>query len=654
MTPGAATNGSIDALTSHASGGLMRLATAGSVDDGKSTLIGRLLYDSKALFEDQLEQVAEASRRRHGDSGVVDLALLTDGLRAEREQGITIDVAYRYFATPKRTFIIADTPGHVLYTRNMVTGASTADLAIVLIDARNGVVQQSRRHAFISSLLRIPHLVVCVNKMDLVDYDETVFNAIVDEFGSFASKLEITDITFIPISALNGDNVVERSENMPWYGGPPLLYHLEHVHIASDRNLIDPRFPVQWVVRPGDAQGERHDYRGYAGQVAGGVLRTGDDVVILPSGATSRIAAIDTFDGEIDEAFPPMSVTLRLEDDIDISRGDMIARPHNHPIVSRDLDAVVCWMNEKPLVPGTRYVLKHTTKTVRAVAGQLLHRIDVDTLHRDSSATELGLNEIGRVHLRTSAPITYDAYRRNRATGGFILIDEATNETLGAGMLLDPDEPVGEDAATAARQERSANVVWERSKLTREERFEALGHRGATVWMTGLPSSGKSTIAGALEHRLVQAGIPAYRLDGDNLRHGLNGNLGFSPQDRAENVRRTAHAAKLLADAGTIAIVSLVSPYAADRELARQVHADDDLPFLEVYVNTPLEECERRDPKGLYAKARAGEITGFTGVDAPYEPPAAPDVELGAGEVEAAVETLVAQLREAGVLPPDA
>ena len=654
MTPGAATNGSIDALTSHATGGLMRLATAGSVDDGKSTLIGRLLYDSKALFEDQLEQIAEASKRRHGNDGTVDLALLTDGLRAEREQGITIDVAYRYFATPKRTFIIADTPGHVLYTRNMVTGASTADLAIVLIDARNGVVQQSRRHAFISSLLRIPHLVVCVNKMDLVDYDEAVFNAIVDEFGSFASKLEITDITFIPISALNGDNVVERSENMPWYGGPPLLYHLEHVHIASDRNLIDPRFPVQWVVRPGDAQGERHDYRGYAGQVAGGVLRAGDDVVILPSGATSRIAAIDTFEGEIDEAFPPMSVTLRLEDDIDISRGDMIARPHNHPIVSRDLDAVVCWMNEKPLVPGTRYVLKHTTKTVRAVAGQLLHRIDVDTLHRDSSATELGLNEIGRVHLRTSAPITYDAYRRNRATGGFILIDEATNETLGAGMLLDPDEPVGEDTATAARQERSANVVWEQSKLTREERFEALGHRGATVWMTGLPSSGKSTIAGALEHRLVQAGIPAYRLDGDNLRHGLNGNLGFSPEDRAENVRRTAHAAKLLADAGTIAIVSLVSPYAADRDLARQVHVDDDLPFLEVYVNTPLEECERRDPKGLYAKARAGEITGFTGVDAPYEPPAAPDVELGAGEVEAAVEALVAQLREAGVLPPDA
>ncbi|HWV85845.1 MAG TPA: adenylyl-sulfate kinase [Capillimicrobium sp.] len=655
MTPGAATNGSLDALTTAAaSGGLMRLATAGSVDDGKSTLIGRLLYDSKALFEDQLAQVAEASRRRHGDSGVVDLALLTDGLRAEREQGITIDVAYRYFATPKRTFIIADTPGHVLYTRNMVTGASTADLAIVLIDARNGVVQQSRRHAFISSLLRIPHLVVCVNKMDLVDHDEAVFNAIVDEFGSFASKLEITDITFIPISALNGDNVVERSENMPWYGGPPLLYHLEHVHIASDRNLIDPRFPVQWVVRPGDAQGERHDYRGYAGQVAGGVLRAGDDVVILPSGATSRIAAIDTFEGEIDEAFPPMSVTLRLEDDIDISRGDMIARPHNHPIVSRDLDAVVCWMNDKPLVPGTRYVLKHTTKTVRAVAGELLHRIDVDTLHRDSSATELGLNEIGRVHLRTSAPITYDAYRRNRATGGFILIDEATNETLGAGMLLDPDEPVGEDAATAARQERSANVVWEHSKLTREERFEALGHRGATVWMTGLPSSGKSTIAGALEHRLVQAGIPAYRLDGDNLRHGLNGNLGFSPEDRAENVRRTAHAAKLLADAGTIAIVSLVSPYAADRELARRVHADDELPFLEVYVNTPLEECERRDPKGLYAKARAGEITGFTGVDAPYEPPQAPDVELGAGEVEAAVEALVAQLRDAGVLPPDA
>jgi bifunctional enzyme CysN/CysC len=652
--PGPATNGHLDALQSTAaSSGLLRLATAGSVDDGKSTLIGRLLFDSKALFEDQLEQIAEASRRRHGDDGTVDLALLTDGLRAEREQGITIDVAYRYFATPKRTFIIADTPGHVRYTRNMVTGASTADLAIVLIDARNGVVQQSRRHAFISSLLRIPHLVVAVNKMDLVDYDEAVFNAVVDDFSDFASKLEITDITFIPISALNGDNVVDRSEHMDWYEGAPLLYHLEHVHIASDRNLIDPRFPVQWVVRPGDAAGEQHDYRGYAGQVAGGVLRKGDDVVVLPSGATSRIAAIDTFDGEIQEAFPPMSVTLRLADDIDISRGDLIARPHNHPIVSRDLDAIVCWMSEVPLKPGTRYVLKHTTNTVRAVAGELLHRIDVDTLHRDESATQLDLNEIGRLRLRTSAPLAYDAYRRSRFTGGFILVDEATNETLAAGMLLDADEPLGASDARAAQATalRSSNVVWQHEPVTRDARWGALGHRGATIWMTGLPSSGKSTIAGAVEERLVREGIPAYRLDGDNLRHGLNGNLGFSPQDRTENVRRTAHAARLLADAGTITIVSLVSPYAADRDAARAIHADDGLDFLEVYVNTPAELCEQRDPKGLYAKARAGEITGFTGVDAPYEAPRSPDLELAPGDLDALVERVVLALREQGVLP---
>jgi bifunctional enzyme CysN/CysC len=650
--PGPATNGHLDALaTGAASSGLLRLATAGSVDDGKSTLIGRLLFDSKALFEDQLEQIAQASRRRHGDDGTVDLALLTDGLRAEREQGITIDVAYRYFATPRRTFIIADTPGHVRYTRNMVTGASTADLAIVLIDARNGVVQQSRRHAFISSLLRIPHLVVCVNKMDLVEYDEAVFDAIVEDFSSFASKLEISDVTFIPISALNGDNVVDRSENMDWYGGPPLLYHLEHVHIASDRNLIDPRFPVQWVVRPGDAAGERHDYRGYAGQVAGGVLRKGDDVVVLPSGATSRIAAIDTFDGEVPEAFPPMSVTLRLTDDLDISRGDMIARPHNHPMVSRDLDAVVCWMSETPLTPGTRYVLKHTTKSVRAVAGELLHRIDVDTLHRDESADRLDLNEIGRLRLRTSEPLAFDAYRRSRTSGGFILIDEATNETLAAGMLLDPDEPLSAAEGATSTLERSENVVWEHTRLSREARWSLLGHQGATLWMTGLPSSGKSTIAGAVEERLVREGIPAYRLDGDNLRHGLNGNLGFSPQDRTENVRRTAHAARLLADAGSVAIVSLVSPYAADRAAARAVHADDELEFLEVFVNTPLEECERRDPKGLYARARAGEIQGFTGVDAPYEAPESPDLELTPGDLDALVEAVLAGLRQRGVLP---
>jgi bifunctional enzyme CysN/CysC len=410
---------------------LMRLATAGSVDDGKSTLIGRLLFDSKAIFEDQLEHVRETSERR-GD-GYMNLALLTDGLRAEREQGITIDVAYRYFATPRRSFIIADTPGHEDYTRNMVTGASTADLSLILIDARNGVLEQSRRHAVISSLLGIPHVVVCVNKMDLVDYAEDVFDDIVEDFRAFAAKLDVTDITFIPISALHGDNVVQRSGNMPWYEGPPLLYHLEHVHIASDRNLGDPRFPVQYVIRP--MSEEHHDYRGYAGQVASGVFRTGDDVVVLPSGRHSRIASIDTHDGELGEAFPPQSVTLRLADNLDVSRGDLICRPHNRPEVTRGVEATVCWMSDAPLQAGNRYVLKHTTRTTRALVEDLRFRIDVETLARDERATELGLNDIGRIHLRTSAPIRLDPDRENRVTGAFILVDESTNDTIGAGMV---------------------------------------------------------------------------------------------------------------------------------------------------------------------------------------------------------------------------
>jgi bifunctional enzyme CysN/CysC len=622
--------------------GLLRLATAGAVDDGKSTLIGRLLYDSKTLFDDQLEQVATASRRRHGEQGPVDLALLTDGLRAEREQGITIDVAYRYFATPKRTFIIADTPGHVSYTRNMVTGASTADAALILIDARNGIVQQSRRHAVIASLLRTAHVVVCVNKMDLVGYDETIYEAIVEEFTEFASKLEITDISFVPISALYGDNVVDGSAQMDWYRGSPLLYLLEHLHIASDRNLIDPRFPVQWVLRPGTH--EHHDYRGYAGQVAAGIFRKGDEILVLPSGASSRISSIDTFDGQVEEAFYPMSVTLHLEDDIDVSRGDLIARPRNHPIVSRDLSATVCWMAESPLKSGTRYVLQQTTKEVRAVVTELVYRIDVDTLHRDRSAKRLELNEVGRVRLRTSAPLSYDAYRRNRATGAFILIDEASNETVAAGMLRDPDVALPPGA-------RSANVVWQGSGLTRVTRWQALRHRGATVWMTGLPSSGKSTLAAAVEWRLVSEGQPAYRLDGDNLRHGLNGDLGFSRDARAENVRRTAHVARLMADSGAVVIVSLVSPYAVDREVARSVHAEDGLDFLEVWVNTPAVECERRDPKGLYCAARRGEIKGFTGVDDPYEPPDTPDVECRPRGLEEQVEQIIEALRARGVLP---
>jgi bifunctional enzyme CysN/CysC len=427
--PGVATNGRPTAAPPSE---LVRFATAGSVDDGKSTLIGRLLYDTKSIFEDQLEHVEETSKRR-GD-GYTNLALLTDGLRAEREQGITIDVAYRYFYTPRRKFIIADTPGHEQYTRNMVTGASTADLALILIDARKGVLEQSRRHAFIASLLRIPHLVVCVNKMDLVGFDQEVFERIAAEFSGWAAKLDVHDVTFIPISALHGDNVVERSERMAWYQGPSLLYHLEHVHVASDRNLQDARFPVQWVVRP--MSDEHHDYRGYAGQIASGVFRAGDEVVVLPSGRTSRIAAIDTYEGELEEAYPPLSATLRLEDDIDISRGDMICRPQNQPIEARDIDAMVCWMSERPLCTSGRYRIKHTTRAALAKVDELRYRIDVNSLHRDESASGLELNEIGRMRLRLSAPLFVDEYRRNRATGSFILIDESTNDTVGAGMVL--------------------------------------------------------------------------------------------------------------------------------------------------------------------------------------------------------------------------
>lgn len=416
---------------------LVRLATTGSVDDGKSTLIGRMLYDTKQIFQDQLAAIEEASRRRGSDQ--VDLALLTDGLRAEREQGITIDVAYRYFATPKRKFILADTPGHVQYTRNMVTGASTADIALVLVDARMGVLEQTRRHAFISSLLQVPHLVLVVNKMDLVDYSEDAYDQIVGEFRDFASRLDIADLRFVPVSALEGDNVVEPSVNMPWYDGSPLLKIMEDIHVASDRNLIDARFPVQYVIRPHRA--EFHDYRGYAGQVASGVFRPGDEVIALPSGFKSRITAIDTFDGRVDEAPTPMSVVIRLEDNIDLGRGDMLARPHNQPMVGQDIDAIVAWMSESvELKPGAKYAIKHTTRWARALVTDLRYRFDVTTLHRDEEATSLGLNEIGRIRLRTTAPLFFDEYRRNRETGSFILVEEATNNTVGAGMIGGPAE----------------------------------------------------------------------------------------------------------------------------------------------------------------------------------------------------------------------
>ena len=618
----------------------MRFATAGSVDDGKSTLIGRLLHDTKAIFEDQLEAIERTSEKR-GDEQT-DLALLTDGLRAEREQGITIDVAYRYFATPKRKFVIADTPGHIQYTRNMVTGASTANLALLLIDARKGVLEQTRRHALLSSLLGVPHLVLCVNKMDLVDYDQRIYDEIRDEFSQFAAKLDITDLGFVPISALRGDNVVERSTEMPWFDGQPLLGHLEDVHIASDRNLVDNRFPVQYVIRPQSS--ENRDYRGFAGSVVGGIFKQGDEVMVMPSRKISKVAAIDTPDGEVPQAFPPMAVTLRLEDDVDVSRGDMICRPTNQPTASRRVEATVCWFDEtSSLRTGIPYQLKHTTRWVAAEIEELRYRLNVDTLHRDLDAETLEVNDIGRVAIHTTSPLFFDEYRLNRTTGSFILVDPATDLTVAAGMIKRPGDEVGvgvTDSASIVAE----NITFHPSKLSREERWGSLETKGATIWMTGLSGSGKSTIATAIEHTLVSSGQSAFMLDGDNLRHGLNADLGFSAEDRNENVRRVGEVAKILAEAGNVAIASLVSPYRAERDRVRTIHEEAGIPFYEVFVDTSLEECERRDPKGLYAKARAGEIKDLTGVGSPYEAPEKPELRTAA-DLEEAVRQVLALLR---------
>ena len=588
---------------------LLRIATAGSVDDGKSTLIGRLLFDGKSIFEDQLSAVTTASAAR-GHEGP-DLALLTDGLRAEREQGITIDVAYRYFATPKRKFIIADTPGHIQYTRNMVTGASAADVALILIDA--------------ASLLGIPHVGLCINKMDLVDFSEDRFNEIREEFAAFATKLEVADLTFIPMSALSGDNVVTHSAAMPWHDGPALLGHLEGLHVASDRNLIDTRMPVQYVIRP--QQADFHDFRGYAGTIAGGVFRPGDEVVALPSGFSTTVTNVLGPGGtKLDEAFTGQAVTIELADNIDISRGDMLCRPNNRPITTQDVDAMICWMDgDLALADGATYSILHTTRQTRTTVESLEYRLDINTLHRDEKATSLSLNEIGRVRLRTQKPLHFDPYRRNRDTGGFILIDEASNRTVAAGMIL-------------GETQNEPNIVWHSGAVTREHRKT----QGKTLWFTGLSGSGKSSVAVEVERRLVAAGQPAYILDGDNLRHGLNAGLGFSPEDRQENVRRVAEVAKLMADAGVVAIVSLVSPYREHRDAARASHDADGLPFVEIFMDTPLKECEERDPKGLYAKARAGEIPEFTGISAPYEVPVRPELLLRPGDGDVAeLATLV-------------
>lgn len=590
---------------------LLRLATAGSVDDGKSTLIGRLLYDSKAVMEDQWASVERASEERGHD--YTDLALVTDGLRAEREQGITIDVAYRYFATPKRKFIIADTPGHIQYTRNMVTGASTAQLVIVLVDARHGLLEQSRRHAFLASLLGIQHIVLAVNKMDLIDWDRTKFEEIRDEFHAFAARLDVQDVATIPMSALHGDNVVTKSDRASWYEGPALLSHLEEVYIAGDRNLVDVRFPVQYVIRPHTH--EHQDHRSYAGTVASGVLRPGDEVVVLPIGKTTTITAIDGPNGSVSEAFPPMAVAIRLADEIDISRGDLIARTNNQPRVAQEFDATVCWMADgASLEPGRDYVIKHTTRTTRAKVTALDYRLDVNTLHRDKTASALKLNELGRISLRTQVPLLLDEYTRNASTGSFILIDPHTNGTVAAGMVL----------RDVSAQAASPNTVRHKSLVTAEDR----AGRGKTVWLTGLSGAGKSSVAVLVEKKLLEKGVPAYVLDGDNLRHGLNADLGFSMADRAENLRRLAHVATLLADSGQVVLVPAISPLTEHRDMARQVHADAGFPFFEVFCDTPIEECERRDPKGLYAKARAGEITHFTGVDSPYQRPKNPDLRL--------------------------
>ncbi len=621
---------------------LLRFTTSGSVDDGKSTLIGRLLYETNCIFEDQYAAVAKTSEKR-GDERV-DLALLLDGLAAEREQGITIDVAYRYFTTAKRKFIIADTPGHEQYTRNMVTGASTADLAIILIDARHGVMTQSRRHGFLISLLQIPHLVVAVNKMDLVDWDQGVYDAIVREYREFSQKLAIHDVTFIPMSALEGDNVTTRSPNMPWYDGQTLLHVLENVHVAGDRNLVDFRFPVQQVLRPD------LDFRGFSGTVASGAVKVGEEIVALPSGKTSQVKEVVTFDGPLDGAFVGQAVTLTLEDEIDISRGDMIVRRHNLPTVSGDFDAMLCWMDEERMDMRTPYVLKHTTQKVKAYIRDIQYRIDVNTLHRQDS-DGFGLNEIGRVSIRTSRPLFFDSYQRNRATGSFILIDPVSNRTVAAGMIRERSRSVEEVTRTRhAESRKSTNVRWESGGITQGDWEVRNGHKGAVIWCTGYSGAGKSTVAKGLVRTLFDDGRQVMMLDGDNVRHGLCGDLGFSDQDRSENIRRVGEAAKLFYEQGNIVVCTFISPFRADRDFVRSILPDG--AFHEVFVKCDLGVCKRRDPKGLYAKAEKGEIKDFTGIDSPYEEPDNPEVvvETDIDSVETVVGRIHAYLEKKGII----
>ena len=629
---------------------LLRFTTAGSVDDGKSTLIGRLLYDTKSIFQDQMDAVEEASKARGmtDDGNIPNLALLTDGLRAEREQGITIDVAYRYFATPKRKFIIADTPGHVQYTRNMVTGASTADLAVILIDAARGVQTQSKRHGFIAALLGLPHVVVCVNKMDLVDYSEQVFNDIVDEYTDFAAKLDVQDITFIPVSALVGDNVVDRSENMPWYQGSTFLHHLENVNVAADKNLRDFRFPVQTVIRPNQS------FRGFAGTIASGAVRPGDEVMALPAGTKSTVKEVTTFQGDLAEARAGEAVVITLEDEIDVSRGDMLVRTGNTPMVSNSIEAMMCWMSEEPLARDRHYILRHTTREVKAFVDDIRYRVDVDTLHREN-VEQLGLNEIGRVLVSTASPLFFDRYSLNKQTGAFVLIDPYSNTTVAAGMIRGEGQNADRVAAEAQRlqgreRKRSENVTWEGLNIPREDREATQDHKAAVLWFTGLSGSGKTTIAREVERQLFARGVKTMLLDGDQVRHGLCGDLGFSAADRAENIRRVGEVARLFFESGALTLCTFVSPYRDNRDWVRDLIPEGR--FLEVFVDVDLETAKERDPKGLYAKAEAGEIQNLTGVSAPYEAPEAPEMTLKTADmsVEEAAAEVIRQLEEAGLI----
>ena len=597
----------IDAyLVAHQHKSLLRFITCGSVDDGKSTLIGRLLYDSKMIFEDQMAALEADSKRVGTQGGAIDFALLVDGLAAEREQGITIDVAYRFFATDKRKFIVADTPGHEQYTRNMVTGASTADAAVILIDARKGVLTQTRRHSYLVSLLGIRHVVLAVNKMDLVGWDQAVFDRIVADYRAFADQIGLSVFTPIPISGLGGDNMASKSEATPWYDGPILMDWLETVQVEDDLQAQPFRLPVQWVNRP------NLDFRGFSGLIASGVVKPGDRIRVLPSGRESRVDRIVTLPNDLPQAVAGQSVTITLADEIDISRGDLIVAADAPSPVAGQFEATVVWMDDEPLPPGRAYLLKIGARTVGASVTEIKHRVNVNTLEH-TAAKRLELNEIGVCNLSLDQAVPFEAYADNRELGGFILIDRISNRTVGAGMLN-----------FALR--RADNIHWQHTDVTKQSRAALKGQRGQVVWLTGLSGAGKSTIANLVEKRLHALGRHTYLLDGDNVRHGLNKNLGFTEEDRVENIRRVAEVAKLMVDAGLIVLTAFISPFRAERRLAREILEGDE--FIEVFVDTPLAVAEQRDVKGLYAKARAGQLKNFTGIDSPYEAPEAPELRI--------------------------